>query len=507
MTSAPTSKKTQQKGSSIEENIYREARLKKLQFLKEQGIDPYPSGFKKEHWAGDLQEKYKEIKDSEETGDEVQIGGRIMALRNSGMFIDLHDPTGKIQIFSHKNNLDEAALTILKQLDVGDILGVKGLVRRTPRGELTIDSTEIFVLSKALLTLPEKYHGLSDVETRYRQRYLDLIMNPEVREIFKIRSKIIATIRQDLREQGFLEVETPMLHPIPGGAVARPFVTHHNTLDADFYLRIAPELYLKRLIVGGLSEKVFEINRSFRNEGISTRHNPEFTMLELYHAYADYNQIMELLEKLVEAVVLKVFGSTSVEFQGKEISFKTPWARKSMLELVEEQTGINFNDIPDLKAAKEAGKKCGVDVSKADSWGKVIDIVFEEKVEHTLIQPTHVTDLPRDISPLAKVQPDNERLTERFETFMNGWEIANAFSELSDPLDQRQRFEAQAASHDAGDLEAHHMDEDFLTALEYGMPPTGGLGIGLDRLVMILTNSPSIRDVIAFPTLRRVKEK
>ena len=430
------------------------------------------------------------------------------------MFIDLMDASGKIQIFSHKENLSEDDMKILKLIDIGDIVGFKGTIRRTPRGELSIKSTSLKLLSKALLPLPNKqiskekmeelsnFHGLTDVETKYRQRYVDLIVNEDVRDTFRKRSKIIQKIREYLTAQDFLEVETPMLHPQAGGANAKPFITHHNALDMDMFLRIAPELYLKRLMVGGLSEKIFEINRSFRNEGIDTRHNPEFTMMELYQAYVDYNDMMVLTENLVSSVAQEVLGTMKIQYGENEIDLTPPWDRKTMLGAVREATGIDFNTVFTVEDAKEKAKSVGVNAEDCDNWGQVIDLIFEEKVEPSLIQPVHIIDYPRDISPLAKVHRDNDRLTERFETRVNGWEIANAFSELTDPIDQRMRFEAQALAKVNGDEEAMSIDEDFICALEHGMPPAGGLGIGIDRIVMLLTNSPSIRDVIAFPTMR-----
>jgi lysyl-tRNA synthetase class 2 len=356
-------------------------------------------------------------------------------------------------------------------------------------------------LSKALLQLPEKYHGLSDVEIRYRQRYLDLIMNAESRQTLRQRSQIVTALRRYLSDADYMEVETPMLHPIAGGASANPFVTHHHSLDQDMYLRIAPELYLKRLIVGGLSDKVFEINRCFRNEGISTRHNPEFTSIELYEAYRDYNDMMTLTETLVQVGCLAIHPDLDVTYGEETLHFKGPWKRASMVDLVTEYTHIDFMPLSE-EDARSTAKGLGIFVEDTDSWGKVLETVFAEKVEAHLIQPIHVTDLPRDISPLAKVHRDNPRLSERFESYVNTWEIANAFSELSDPMDQKSRFEDQAKVRDLGDTEAQVMDEDFVNALGYGMPPVGGLGLGIDRLVMLLTNSPSIRDVILFPTLK-----
>ena len=499
--------------SSSKEQI-RQTRIQKLADLADKGVNPYPYSFDKDIDAADLQEKYKDLEAGVETDDKYSVAGRVMAIRNTGMFIDLMDASGKIQIFSHKENLPEDQMKILKLIDIGDIVGFTGTIRRTPRGELSIKSQSLKLLSKSLLPLPNKqiskekmeelqnFHGLTDVETKYRQRYVDLIVNQDVRDTFRKRSLIIQKIRNYLTAQGFLEVETPMLHPQAGGANAKPFITHHNALDMDMYLRIAPELYLKRLMVGGLSEKIFEINRSFRNEGIDTRHNPEFTMMELYQAYVDYNEMMILTENLVSTIAQEVLGTMKIQYGDNEIDLTPPWDRKTMLGAVKEATGIDFNTVFTVTDAKEKAKSVGVNADECDNWGQVIDLIFEEKVEPTLIQPVHIIDYPRDISPLAKVHRDNDRLTERFETRVNGWEIANAFSELTDPIDQRMRFEAQALAKVNGDEEAMSIDEDFICALEHGMPPAGGLGIGIDRLVMLLTNSPSIRDVIAFPTMR-----
>ena len=499
--------------SSSKEQI-RQTRIQKLADLADKGVNPYPYSFDKDIDAKDLQEKYKDLEPGVETEDKYSVAGRVMAIRNTGMFIDLMDASGKIQIFSHKENLSEDQMKILKLIDIGDIVGFTGTIRRTPRGELSIKAQSLKLLSKSLLPLPNKqiskekmeelqnFHGLTDVETKYRQRYVDLIVNEDVRDTFRKRSLIIQKIRNYLTSQGFLEVETPMLHPQAGGANAKPFITHHNALDMDMFLRIAPELYLKRLMVGGLSEKIFEINRSFRNEGIDTRHNPEFTMMELYQAYVDYNEMMVLTENLVSTIAQEVLGTMKIKYGDNEIDLTPPWDRKTMLGAVKDATGIDFNNIFTVADAKEKAKSVGVNADECDNWGQVIDLIFEEKVEPTLIQPVHIIDYPRDISPLAKVHRDNDRLTERFETRVNGWEIANAFSELTDPIDQRMRFEAQALAKVNGDEEAMSIDEDFICALEHGMPPAGGLGIGIDRLVMLLTDSPSIRDVIAFPTMR-----
>jgi len=488
--------------NSAKEQI-RQTRIQKLTDLADKGVNPYPYTFAKDINASDLQEKYKDLEAGVETEDVYSVAGRVMAIRNTGMFIDLMDSTGKIQIFSHKENLSEDQMKILKLIDIGDIVGFTGSIRRTPRGELSIKTTSLELLSKSLLPLPEKHHGLTDVETRYRQRYVDMIVNEDVRKTFKARSLIIQKIREYLTKHEFLEVETPTLQTMASGANARPFNTHHNALEMDLTLRIALELYLKRLIVGGVSERVYEIGKCFRNEGIDTRHNPEFTMIELYQAYADYNDMMTLTENMVAYVAQEVLGTMKIQYGEHEIDLTPPWDRKTMLGSIKEATGVDFLEIYSAAQAIEAARKLHVHVEDTMNWGQVVEAVFEEKIEPGLIQPCHIIDYPREISPLAKVHRDNERLTERFETRVNGWEIANAFSELTDPIDQRMRFEAQAKAKAAGDEEAMDIDEDFICALEYGMPPTGGMGMGIDRLVMLLTNSPSIRDVIAFPTLKK----
>jgi len=492
-----------QKSTQSSLDNLRNTRIQKLNDLIDNGINPYPYTFDRTACAGELHEKYAELEPGSEDSKVYNVSGRIMAMRNNGMFVDLVDSSGKIQLFIHKDHVNEDKIKLLKLLDVGDILGVYGAVRRTPRGELSIKVSDFKILSKSLLPLPEKWHGLTDTETRYRQRYIDMIMNPEVRETFLKRSKIISETRNYLIQRGFLEVETPMLQPQAGGASARPFVTYHNTLDMQMYLRIAPELYLKRLLVGGLSEKIFEINRNFRNEGISPKHNPEFTMLELYQAYVDYNEMMVLTENLVSAIAQNVLGTMEIEYQGKKINLKPPWQRITMIGAVKKFTNIDFSQFLSAPEAAEEAKKIGVNPQEGDSWGSIIDQVFEIKVEPHLIQPVHIIDYPRDISPLAKPHRDDSRLVERFETRINGWEIANAFSELTDPIDQRRRLENQINSRREGDFETPvEIDEDFLKALEYGMPPAGGLGIGIDRLIMLLTDSASIRDVISFPTLK-----
>ena len=484
------------------EDPLRSVRIGKRESLEALGIDPYPYRFERTHEAGQLERHYAGLAAGAETEDQVRVAGRVRAMRNNGMFIDLHDASGKIQIFCHKDLLNSEALGIVRLLDIGDLIGVAGLVRRTPRGELTVNASGVTVLAKALRPLPEKYHGLADIELRYRRRYLDLIMNPQSRDTLLRRSRAVAAIRGHLLDRGYVEVETPMLHTIPGGASAKPFVTHHNALDTDLYLRIAPELHLKRLLVGGLADKLFEINRCFRNEGLSPRHNPEFTTLELYEAYVDYTAMMQLTEELITAAAETVLGTLRIGYGGAEIDLSAPWPRRSMAELVQTATGVDFLALDSAAAAREAAAHVGAALKGDENWGQALEAAFAARVEDTLIQPIHVTGFPRDISPLAKADRNDPRLVERFETYIYGWEIANAFSELSDPQDQRERFEAQMRARAAGDEEAQLLDEDYVTALEYGLPPCGGLGIGIDRLVMLLTDSPSIRDVIAFPTLR-----
>ena len=499
---------------SAKETI-RQTRIQKLAELADKGVNPYPYTFDTNAKAADLQAKYKELPAGEETQDSYSVAGRVLAIRNSGMFIDLMDTSGKIQIFSHKDNISPEQMQILKLVDIGDIVGFHGTIRRTPRGELSIKAKDIKMLSKSLLPLPNKqiseekleqlkvYHNMSDTETKYRQRYLDLIVNESTRDTLRKRSLIIQKVREYLFKQGFIEVETPMLHTQASGANARPFTTHHNALDMDLTLRIAPELHLKRLMVGGLNDKIFELSRCFRNEGIDTRHNPEFTMIEVYQSFVDYNEMMALTENLVAYVAQEVLGTTKIKYGENEIDLTPPWDRKTMIGAIKEMTGVDFGEFYTANEAYEKAKELHVEVDEEMNWGQIIEAVFEEKVEPTLIQPVHIIDYPREISPLAKVHRDNDRLTERFETRVNGWEIANAFSELTDPIDQRHRFEAQALAKANGDEEAMEIDEDYINALEYGLAPTGGMGMGIDRLVMLLTDSPTIRDVIAFPTLKR----
>lgn len=483
---------------SEEYNELLRVRREKLEKIEEQGIKPYGDKFASEHHAREIVENYADFE-----GQNVAVAGRIMAKRGHGKagFANIQDVTGQIQIYARMNDLGEEKYQLFKMLDIGDIVGLKGTVFKTRTGEVTVAIKDFDLLAKSLRPLPEKWHGLKDVELRYRHRYLDLIMNPGVKQTFIVRSKVISSIREFLRGQGFLEVETPMMHPIAGGAAARPFITHHNALDMNLYLRIAPELYLKRLLVGGF-ERVFEINRNFRNEGISTKHNPEFTMLELYQAYADYMDMMDLTEELITTVTEKVLETDRIEFQDAKISFARPWERLTMVEAVRKYTGLDFDELRESDAARKAALNRGVECGPTATWGEILNKVFEEEVEEHLIQPTFIMDYPIEISPLAKRKEDRPELTYRFELFINGWEIANAFSELNDPIDQKERFLRQLDKRRAGDEEAHMMDEDYIHALEYGMPPAGGLGIGIDRLMMLLTNSPSIRDVILFPLMR-----
>lgn len=479
-------------------NDFWRVRLEKLEMLRQANIEPYADRYERTHNALEILEGFEALE-----GQGVSVAGRIMSKRDQGKVIFMHiqDFSGRIQIYIRKDELGQAMFDIIKKFDVGDIIGVKGKVFRTKRGEISIHARNVNMLSKAMRPLPEKFHGLTNVETRYRKRYLDLIMNADVRQVFVTRSKIIRYMREFLEERGFIEVETPTLHTIPGGAAARPFITHHNVLDLDLYLRIALELPLKRLIVGGF-EKVFEIGRSFRNEGISIKHNPEFTMMELYQAYANYEDIMKLTEEMIAYIVHKVHNTLEITYQGQTLQFRTPWRRLSMLDGILEYSGVDFRSIKTDEQARQAAREKGLNVEEDSSRGKIINVFFEEFVEPHLIQPTFITGHPVEISPLAKRNAKHPEYTDRFEAFIFGRELANAFSELNDPLDQRQRFEAQAAEHAKGDEEAHLMDEDFVQALEYGLPPTGGLGIGIDRLVMFLTDSASIRDVILFPTMR-----
>lgn len=489
----------------------RATRLEKANQLRQQGFNPYAYRWEVTRHAADLQSKYADLAAGEEVEVEVSVAGRIMARRVFGKlaFFTLQDETGQIQLYLDKKVIgasmanDPEAFDRLKQLtDVGDIIGARGTVKRTEKGELSVYVRYFEILTKSLLPLPDKWHGLTDVEKRYRQRYVDLIVNPEVQDTFRKRALITAAIRRYLNERGFLEIETPVLQTEAGGADARPFITHHNTLEMDLYLRIATELHLKRLVVGGF-ERVYEIGRIFRNEGISTRHNPEFTSIEVYQAYGDYNDMMTMVEEMITASAQVVLETLQVDYQGQSVDLTSPWRRITMHKAVQEQTGIDFSQFTSLEEAKAAAKAAGIkQIDDCDSIGRLLNEAFEQKVEATLIQPTFITDYPVEISPLAKPHRSKPGLVERFELFIVGRETANGFSELTDPVDQLERFETQAARKAAGDLEAHSVDEDFVTALEYGLPPTVGMGMGIDRLVMLLCDCASIRDVIAFPLLK-----
>ena len=489
----------------------RATRLVKADKLRELGMNPYAYNWISTHQAAALQLEYADLENTGEVDIQVSIAGRILARRVMGKlaFFSIQDETGTIQLYLNKQQIETGmssiadAFTHLKQLtDIGDIIGVKGTIKRTERGELSILVNEYVMLTKSLLPLPEKWHGLTDVAKRYRQRYLDLIVNPSVRDTFRKRSLITAGIRRYLENLDFIEIETPVLQSEAGGADARPFNTYHNTLEMPLYLRIATELHLKRLIVGGF-EKVFELGRIFRNEGVSTRHNPEFTSIEVYQAYADYEDMMTLTEGMITTVAESVLGTLEISYQETPISLTAPWRRVTMHEIVKEVTGLDFNSFEDLATAQAAVKSAGISgCDDAKTLGRLLNEVFEQKCETTLIQPTFVLDYPTEISPLAKPHRSKPGIVERFELFAVGRELANSFSELTDPIDQRERLEAQAARKAEGDVEAQDVDEDFLTALEYGMPPTGGLGIGIDRLVMLLCDCASIRDAIAFPLLK-----
>ena len=486
-------------------NEQRQQRLEKLQSIQDGGLRPFGTRFPTTHTLETILQSYSGSTKEELEGSSISctVAGRIVAMRRFGKaaFAALQEEGYRLQVYLKKDLLGDQSYELSQSFDLGDWIGVEGRLFRTKTDELTVEVHTLTFLTKGLRPLPEKWHGLTDIETRYRQRYVDLIANPSVLNVFRTRSRIINTIRSFLTEREYLEVETPMMHSIPGGATARPFVTHHNTLDVDLYLRVAPELYLKRLIVGGF-RRVFEINRNFRNEGISTIHNPEFTMLEFYQAYADYHDLMDLTEQLFHTLSLEVCGGTTVDYQGQSISLATPWRRLSYLDSIVEVNQLDREVLSDHKKAVDAANRLGVDMTPQASHVEILVNLFEATVEPTLIQPTFITDFPIEISPLARKKESNPALTDRFELFIGGRELANGFSELNDPLDQRQRFEAQVALRDAGDDEAHYLDEDFIRALEYGMPPTAGEGIGIDRLVMLLTNQASIRDVILFPQLR-----
>jgi lysyl-tRNA synthetase class 2 len=472
-------------------------RRTKLQSLYDAGVNPYGEKFERTHYAQEIIDNFDSLE-----GQKTVIAGRLMSFRTHGKasFSDLMDASGRIQLYLRVDVLGEEAYGFANQLDIGDIVGVSGTIFRTKRGQISVEVESLKLLSKSLRPLPDKWHGLKDVDLRYRQRYVDLIVNPDVREVFRKRSQIIQCLRDFLNTRGFIEVETPMLHPIAGGANARPFVTHHNALDMDLYMRIAPELYLKRLLVGGL-DKVYEVGKNFRNEGISTKHNPEYTSCEIYEAYADAEDMMKLTEDIFAYIAEQVVGSTKIVFQGREIDLTPPWPRKPMLEAIREYAGVDLTGLNDEQARKLAREK-GLSVPNNASYGNIVEEFFDEYVEPHLIQPIFITDHPVEVSPLAKRKKDNPNLTDRFEPFIVTWEVANGFTELNDPIDQEGRFRKQMEQREQGDEEAHMMDEDFIRALEYGMPPAGGLGIGIDRMVMLLTDSPSIRDVLLFPHMR-----
>ncbi|OED41375.1 lysine--tRNA ligase [Endozoicomonas sp. (ex Bugula neritina AB1)] len=484
-----------------EENRLVALRREKLNAIRAQRV-AFPNKFRRNAQAGDLQEQFKEA-DKPTLADQnhrVKVAGRIML--NRGAFMEMQDQSGRIQLYVNRKALDKETLAEIKTWDLGDIIGVEGTVQRSLKGGLYVNMEVVQLLTKSLRPLPEKHKGLTDTEQRYRQRYVDLITNEESRETFRMRSKIVQGIRNYFHEQDYMEVETPMLQVIPGGAAAKPFVTHHNALDIDMYLRIAPELYLKRTVVGGF-EKVFEINRNFRNEGLSPRHNPEFTMIEFYQAYADYSDMMDHTEALLKKLAEDVLGKTAFEYQGDMIDFGNSFARLSVFDsILHYNKDLEAADIDNIESATEVAKKLGIEVKAIWGLGKIQMEIFDETVEHHLINPTFITDYPTEVSPLSRKNDDNPFVTERFEFFVGGREIANGFSELNDSEDQAERFKQQVAEKDAGDDEAMHYDADYINALEYGLPPTAGEGIGVDRLVMLFTNAPSIRDVLLFPHMR-----
>jgi len=479
-------------------------RLLKLERIRERGVEPYPARARRSHTASEAIAAFEEAESSGNDSPTVQVTGRLRAIRVMGKstFAHLEDGSGRIQIYLKRDDLGEESYEIFKRdFDLGDFVGVEGYLFRTRTGEVTVHASSFELLTKTLHPLPEKWHGLKDIETRYRRRYLDLIANEDVRRIFMTRTRIVTAMRRFLDDQGFLEVETPTLQPIYGGAMARPFTTHHNALDMTLYLRISDELYLKRLIAGGF-EKVYEICKDFRNEGVSTKHNPEFTQMECYWAYADYNDMMWLTENMVASIAEQALGATQFTFQGQVVDVTPPWRRWSLRDAVQELVGIDYMEFPTLETLWAEVQRRRLNISPQPTWGKLIDELLGEIVEPTLIQPTFIKDYPIDISPLAKASPDNPRHVERFEIFVGGLETGNAYSELNDPLVQRERFEQQGLGAKAGDDEAHPMDEDYVLALMHGMPPTGGLGVGVDRLTMLLTDQTSIREVILFPHMR-----
>ena len=481
-------------------NEQMQVRIDKMHKIEEHGWKPFGYRFLYTHRAADIAAQFDELSEKE---TEVKMAGRIMAIRGHGKtcFMDMQDKTGRIQVYVRKDVIGEENYALIKLMDIGDTVGITGTAFRTHMGELSIKANSVEMLSKSLRPLPEKWHGLKDVETRYRQRYVDLIVNPEVRDTFVKRSQIIRSVREVLDSHDFLEVETPILNTIAGGAAARPFISYHNALDMQVYMRIAPELYLKRLIVGGM-DRVYEMGRVFRNEGIDNRHNPEFTSVEIYQAFADYRDMMDLTEEVVVKTAEKVLGTTTINYEGTTIELASPWKRMSMIEAVKEYSGRDFTNVTDLEEARAIAKELNVAVEPSFGIGKIINACFEEYVEDKLIQPTFITGHPKEISPLAKSNPENPEITDRFEAYIYGREICNGFTELNDPIDQKERFLKQVEERANGDEEANMMDEDFVNALEYGLPPTGGLGIGIDRLVMFLTNSSTIRDVLFFPTMK-----
>ena len=489
--------------TEIEINEQMQNRIDKMHKIEEHGWRPFGYRFEWTHRSADVKEQFEALAEAEA---EVKLAGRVMAIRGHGKtcFMDMQDKTGRMQLYVRKDVLGEEDYSLVKMMDIGDTIGVTGIPFRTHMGEISIKVVKMEMLSKSLRPLPEKWHGLKDIETRYRQRYVDLIVNPEVRDTFVKRSQIIRSVREVLDSHDFLEVETPILNTIAGGAAARPFISYHNALDMQVYMRIAPELYLKRLIVGGM-DRVYELGRVFRNEGIDNRHNPEFTSVEIYQAFADYRDMMDLTEEVVVKTALKVLGTTKITYEGVEIELASPWKRISMIDAVKEYSGKDFTNVTDLEEARAIAKELNVAIEPTFGIGKIINACFEEYVEDKLIQPTFITGHPKEISPLAKSNPDNPEITDRFEAYIYGREICNGFTELNDPIDQRERFLKQVEERANGDEEANMMDEDFVNALEYGLPPTGGLGIGIDRLVMFLTDSSTIRDVLFFPTMKPLK--
>lgn len=488
--------------TDTEINEQMQVRIDKMHKIEEHGWKPFGHRFLFTHRAADIAAQFDELSEKE---TEVTMAGRVMAIRGHGKtcFMDMQDKTGRIQVYVRKDVIGEENYALIKLMDIGDTVGITGTAFRTHMGELSIKAASVEMLSKSLRPLPEKWHGLKDVETRYRQRYVDLIVNPEVRETFVKRSQIIKSVREVLDSHDFLEVETPILNTIAGGAAARPFISYHNALDMQVYMRIAPELYLKRLIVGGM-DRVYEMGRVFRNEGIDNRHNPEFTSVEIYQAFADYRDMMDLTEEVVVKTAEKVLGTTTINYEGTTIELASPWKRMSMIEAVKEYSGKDFTNVTDLEEARAIAKELNVAIEPTFGIGKIINACFEEYVEDKLIQPTFITGHPKEISPLAKSNPENPEITDRFEAYIYGREICNGFTELNDPIDQKERFLKQVEERANGDEEANMMDEDFVNALEYGLPPTGGLGIGIDRLVMFLTNSSTIRDVLFFPTMKPI---